>query len=176
MITEAPSAYFEWLRLNAPTRTYQLRVDKNERLTLNWQNIKDTSAIATAQADCWRFTCLGYLSRHVVAYSHPSGRIVGTFTPASVNPSSTAVGTFEMLMGESYELKRVSPMRPDMIWEDASGHPLVHFRGDFYSSSKNGIVEVMNQLPTTMMGKTPFLISLGWYLLVSAYIDMALIV
>jgi hypothetical protein len=167
--------YFDWIRLNSPTRSYQLCADKEEILTLSWQSVRDTTAVATTPTESWLFTCTGYLLRQAVAYKHPVKRMMGTFKPVTNSQPNVLCGTLHMDTGETYKLNRAYSMRPEMIWEDPSGNPLVHFKGDFTSNSKTGEVEVANLLPAHLLRKTPFLICLGWYLIVSSHVDMALI-
>lgn len=100
---------------------------------------------------------------------------MGTFKPSDPDNSTVSGGTLEMSSGETYRLKRVYPLRPEMIWEDASGTPLIRFKGNFTPGSKSGEVELVGHLPDHRYRNIPFLACFGWYLMVSNHLDMALI-
>jgi hypothetical protein len=167
--------YLDWVHLKAPVRSYQLCAEKREILTLTWQSVRDTTAVAKSATDSWLFMCTGYLIRQAAAYTHPARRILGTFKPVTNTQENLLCGAFQMHTGEAFTLKRAHPMRPEMVWEDEAGNPMMHFKGDFMSNAKTGEVQVMHRLPEQLLRKAPLLMSFGWYLMVSAHVDMALI-
>ncbi len=160
--------HLDWMRLNSKERAYQLQMGSKTLVSLTWQNIRDTYAIAEAQADRWIYMCVGYLSHQVLVQS-PTGETLGVFKPG------TDGGILHMTEGNLYKLSRVYPMRPDMVWLDASDRQLVHVKGDLGFDAKSGYVELAENLTFDQTRKTPLLISLGWYLLISAHVDMTLI-
>ena len=77
--------------------------------------------------------------------------------------------------GRTYKLKSAYPVRPEMIWEDENGKALVRINGIFGFGERSGGVDVVEDLVHSPSDDNALLVSLGWYLMVSSYLDMALV-
>ncbi len=159
----------DWFRLNSRERTYQLRSGSKKVVSLSWDNGRCPSATAEAHGERWLFNCIGYLSKQVVVQSPRTGKMIAKFVP------NTGGGTLHMTDGTVYTLKSEYPLHPEMRWENEDGETLVRFHGDFGFENKSGDVELARHLPPDSSYDITLLTSLGWYLMVSSFLDMTLI-
>jgi hypothetical protein len=158
----------DWFRLNSRERAYHLRAGYKKLMSLTWQNIPCARACAESVDDRWFFTCIGYITKQVIVQI-PSGDTIAVFTPGAGG------GVLRFANGCTYKLRTPYGMHPKMVWENAYGQTLVRFYGEFGADDKSGYVELAQNLPPNDLGDSELLISLGWYLMISSFLDMRLI-
>ncbi len=168
-MTATQKHHFSWIRLNSRQRTYQLRAGRKKVISLTWQNIRGTCATAEARGERWYYTCVGYLSKQVVVQSAETGRVVAIFKPGAGG------GVLRFMDGGAYTLKSAHPLHPEMLWTNEQGEAVLRFKGDFHFKAKSGGVDLVDHLAFDSIHESALLISLGWYLMVSSHLDMALI-
>jgi hypothetical protein len=158
----------DWFRLNSRERAYQLRAGYKKLMSLTWQNIPCARASAECLNERWFFTCIGYVSKQVIVQV-PSGDTIAVFTPGAGG------GVLRFANGCTYKLKTPYHMHPKMVWENAQGETLVRFHGEFGMDDRSGGVELSANVTPDDHCESELLISLGWYLMITSYLDMTLI-
>ncbi|MFN8375338.1 MAG: hypothetical protein U0694_20980 [Anaerolineae bacterium] len=161
---------FDWVRVDSTKRAYQLYTGQSKLTSLIWQNIDTARAIAHSQTSSFLYACIGYLTRHVNVKCLTTNETIATFVPF------TRGGLLRFRDNQTYTLRSAYPMHPEMEWENSLGEKMIHFKGVFAADGRSGHGEIICRQPDHLSAEHHLLLSLGWYLLVTSYLDMALII
>jgi hypothetical protein len=153
--------------MNSRQRSYQLCAGRKKMISLTWEDAQQTTATAESNDQRWSYMCVGYLSKQVSVRCPITGMTLAAFSPST--------GVLRFVDGRRYTLKCAYPLCAEMLWEDEYGRTVVRFNGDFGTNDKSGSVELADYPSFSLSEEAPMLVSLGWYLMISSYVDMTLV-
>ena len=136
-------------------------------ISLTWEDSQHTTATAESHNQRWLYMCVGYLSKQVSVRCPITGMTLAAFVPST--------GVLRFVDGRRYTLKCAYPLCTEMVWEDEYGRDVVRFNGDCDTDDKSGSVELAGSPSFSLSEEAPLLVSLGWYLMISSYVDMTLV-
>ena len=169
---------------------YELRADAEVLATLRWRTIADTLATVETAEGSWTFKRVGFWHPRITARPVGIERDAATF-----EPRWTGAGPVTLAQGASHRWGQTNGWQTRWAWHDADGVPIVQFHNK-HGMAGGGHVEIApaaatlppvthldevyqpiatddEDVPPAALPEVPLLVTLGWYLLVLATLDMA---
>jgi hypothetical protein len=155
----------QWRRAGLLKAEYELRSDELVVATLRFRSAWGTFATAQSGDGCWTFKRVGFLQTRVTIRACESEQEIATFR----NNTWSGGGALMLPDGRQYPAN-TNFWQTQYEFTTAAGEPLVHFhnRGLFGSSADVTILPGAEQAP-----ELPWLVSLGWYLIIMMQNDAA---
>lgn len=154
-----------WCSAGFLHRRYELRSDDLAVASLEFRSAWGTFATARSGDGCWTFKRVGFLQTRVTIRACDSEEEIASFK----NSTWTSGGTLAFPDGRQY-LANTNFWQTQYEFTTLTGEPLIHFRnrGLFGSSAEVTILPEARNLP-----ELPWMVCLGWYLIIMMQSDAA---
>ncbi len=154
-----------WRRVGLLRAEYELRSDDLVVATLQFRSAWGTFATAQSGDGCWTFKRVGFWQTRATIRACDSEEEIATFK----NNTWSHGGTLVFPDGRQYPAN-TNFWQTQYEFTTAAGEPLIHFhnRGFFGSSAEVTILPQAKEMP-----ELPWMVSLGWYLIIMMQNDSA---
>jgi hypothetical protein len=164
-IAEVIGRELEWKQPSAWKMEYELRTGEDLVATLRFRSSFGSFATAESADGCWTFKRVGFWQTRVTIRGCGSDTEIAMFK----NNTWSGGGTLEMHDGRQF-LATTNFWQTNLEFKTEAGQTLVQFKpgGLVHLSAKVEIEPTAAGLP-----ELPWLVMLGWYLIVMMYMDSA---
>ena len=157
----------KWEQPSAFKEQYELRVGEETIVVLRFRSMWGSLATAESADGCWSFKRVGFFKTRVTVRQCESEQDIAVYHPNTW----TQGGTLELPDGRQYKASTNFWMTQVEV-TDPSGEPLLRYKiGGMFRQS--ALVET---LPAALrLPELPWLVMLGWYLIILMYQDSAVV-
>jgi len=154
-----------WRRVGLLKAEYELQSDDLVAATLQFRSAWGTFATARSADGCWTFKRIGFWQTRATIRACDCEDEIASFK----NNTWSGGGTLEFPDGRQYPAN-TNFWQTQYEFTTAAGEPLIHFRnrGLFGSSSEVTILPLAKEMP-----ELPWMVALGWYLIIMMQNDTA---
>lgn len=164
-IAELIGQQLEWVQPSALKMQYELRAGDELAATLRFRSSFGSFATGENADGCWTFKRIGFWQTRVTVRACGEDVDIATFK----NNTWSGGGTLELATGRKF-LATTNFWHTNLEFQDESGVTLIKLMsgGLIHLSAKVNVEQNAVNLP-----ELPWLVMLGWYLVVMMHIDSA---